>query len=494
VFSVSNSSTIEIRVYDWNRFASNKILGQTQLKVSDMVARGNVVEDEWLKLDTKGQIRVISHLTPIQPGTVIKGHYNTRLSQLRVHLEADVYYPGQVVRGCVVYGLLKKKKLHSLRVALDGRAFTHWSTGSKHKTHYYGTVVYFNIIAALMGQLDKTDVIELEPGAYIFPFEYVLPMDLPPSFNDRSWANHIRYTVSAHADVAGKANKSAQTFIRLLPDPKSVRPEETLVLTKKLNDTLLTKQLVDLAISGHSTAYIGENYSVEVEIENKGEKAIEAVNVVLKQNSWYCARVSGVGRWVRTYGSWVQVGGWEFKNLAGLPVQPGHSWQGTITFPVPPNLNTSLHSSDSPIIQTAYRVGVKLTTAGNIFTKCKGSSKFLVLMASRNLQFEYMTPPPEPQGPLNELISAPAPPGIYGQLVPGLWNGNRIPDCGAGRLGPIAALPGALKPIQAILKQGSGLVTDADWTHGKTPAWVKPDAEGLSPSEGPADFNAAAPV
>jgi hypothetical protein len=514
VFSVINNSIIEIRVYDWNRFSSNKILGKVTLKVSELLTRGNAIDDSWMNLDTRGQIRIICHLTTISPGHTIKAHYGHRLPQLRVYIESDVYYPGQIVRGAVIYNVLAKKKFHSIRLTLDGRSYTQWAVGYKHKVHYYATVVFFNTTSALVGKLDKTQDIEFEPGCHIFPFEYVLPMNLPPSFQDRLWANFNRYTATAHVDMSsGKANKTSAAFITMLSDPRTARPDESLSITNKLNDSLVTSQLVHLVASGHTTAYAGENYSVDVKLENKGNLPIIAISIFLMRNNWFCGHIHGTGSMHRRSSTWDQIGGWEFKTLAGLPIQPGQPWQGTISFPVPQNATPSLHSSFSPLIQSAYRVKVKLATSGNVFTKAWGSSKFLVFMSSRNLQYPHLSPPPEPQGALNELVTAPAPADMWTKIVPGPWDGTMpdtgnvlqkgnltpahpLPASGPGRIGSVASLPGAIKPIQAIIKEGHGLVSDLAWTMGRIPGWItsSEEGEGLRPTKGIAtDFMSLIP-
>lgn len=247
--------TAELKFYDWNRFASNELLGIAKVTLDEF--KFNVLQDLWVSLSTQGSVHILVQVSPFQIPPVFKDHANERLPQLRMQLESVAYYPGSTVRGAVVYGLLKPKKLHAIRIIIDGRQFTQWSTGSKNKTHYYGTCVFFNSTATLVGSSNKKESLVQPTGENIFPFEYILPMQIPPSYNSTAWSGCIRYTATAFVDIAGKPNKVNIQHLTVLSHPSSIRSVDNLVFTTKLDTALLSKKAVQLAIEGASVAYTG---------------------------------------------------------------------------------------------------------------------------------------------------------------------------------------------------------------------------------------------
>jgi hypothetical protein len=487
-------STVELKVSDWNRFSSNTPLGSTVLKVEDI--KHGLFQDLWLPLDTQGELHVMTLIAPF-PTPLASSRMAVRLSQLRVQLENSACYPGGTLRGCVVYSLLKPKSLHGLHLMLDGRSHVHWSTGSKHKTHYYSTKIFFNAKVPLVGKTTKVAKGEqatvLQPGAYIFPFEYVLPMDLPATFESGWMGAFIRYTVTVFADVVAKADKSTQLTFRVLCNDKLMRPELVgAELTTKTGNFP-----VQVHVHGPLTAYVGETYSLTVKIVNNGTKAIESMTAYLRQDIWYNARISGCGNWVRRLAS-ATPRDWAMSNLPGLPIAPGATWEGQVTVTMPPNIVTSLHSTSCPNIQVGYRIKVRLSTTGNIFTKSTGSSKYPILMADRNQAFEALPVPVEPEGPLNQICIAPAPPHVFAMLPPALTpDGKVLPFCGQ-YIGPVSKMPGAfIAPHVSEPNSVPGtfwvsptsIVSENEWKPGQVPAWVT--NEGMNPDLplDPADFS-----
>ena len=499
VFTISSSSSsVELQVFDWNRILSNVLLGTTKIDVGSFATE--TFQDLWLPLDTCGDVHIFCQVTPILVApTGATEHMNIRLSQMRLQLESTAYYPGQVVRGALIYGLLKPKKVHSIRVAVDGRTHTYWTTGAKNKTYYYSLYVFFNATSVMVGGFDKKEAVTMEPGSHIYPFEYVLPMDLPPSTNDESpyHTNYIRYCVTGFSDVAGSANKSTRWTFRVFPSPHhSLRTDFMSSTSSKLNGAFILKQNVTCSITGPAQVWSGETYTVHAKIENQGQKPLESLSIVLKNHAWACARVSGRGRWVRTRLLQRKADVWEFKTLPQFPVAPGSAWEGDITITMPHGIRPSIHCTLSPLIQNSYSIKVKLATAGNIFTKASGETKYPVVVSDRALIIPGVKAPVEPMGQLGRIITAPAPPGIHPLLVPTQTLNGKEPICAGRALGEIAAYPGAVMPIQAICKVDGPewrwvkhcLITEADWTPGTVPSWIKDD-DGLKPlDDGPVEF------
>jgi len=66
-------------------------------------------------------------------------------------------------------------------------------------------ITYFNTVATLFGNhRGSTKKFKLEPGSFFFPFEYALPINLPPSYNGGYGRNY--YEVSAYVDIPMKVD------------------------------------------------------------------------------------------------------------------------------------------------------------------------------------------------------------------------------------------------------------------------------------------------
>lgn len=491
VFGVGSAqSSLSIRVLDWNRFTSNKPLGDVTIDLGSLVI--GRLYDDWRSLSMTGEIRVIIHLCKVE---IPKPQsFGARLGSTRLQLERTVYYPGHTIRGAMVFGTQKVRKYHAVRVIIEGHSNTYWSTGSgKHRRHYHGCCVFMNCTAAFLGTpVGKTETISLGPSVNIYPFEYVLPLHLPPTFdlmgNGTSW-NRNAYRVIAFADVAGKANKLSLAHFRVLAHPSHIRTDISLNMMAPVNKS--TDMRVE--ISGATQAWIGEQYQMSVKVENHSTKPIEYLQVRLKGAYWFSAKGGyGSGPWVRTGGFWMPVVGgvWNCSNLPGLPIAPGTTWSGTVQVTIPSALIPSLHSTYSPLIQNGYRIGVKLATSGNVFSKASGSTRYMITLANRYSEFETLVPPVEPEGPLGKLISAPAPPDIATKLVPAPTTDGKTVVCAGQAFGSVAAYPGAFYPAQAIVptmfagfSHASFYPTIDEWQPGKVPSWLKNAIEGLNPSE-----------
>lgn len=481
----SAQSTVQLKVFDWNRFSSNKSLGNITISLGSLTV--GTFYDEWRSLDTQGECRVIIHLAPL--GIAKPEALAARLSSARLQLENTVYYPGQIVRGCFVFGTQQLRKYHSIRIMIEGYSRTHWSTGSgKNRRHYYGAAMLLNCTAAMAGSpVDKKDTFVLGPSVNLYPFEYVLPLNIPHTYEPNGpigsfgCPNVISYRAVGFADVASKANKVAIQSFRVLAHPSHVRLDYSHLQMAPVTKT----SNMQLEISGPTTAWVGEAYQLSVKVENRSDKPIEYLQVRLKNTRWLSAK--NAWGWLRTGGVWVPSEKWNCSNLPGLPIAPGQSWSGTVQVNIPAGLIPSLHSSQSPIIQNAYRIGVKLATAGNIFTKTAGSKRFMIIMSDRYREFEHLVAPVEAEGPLGKLISAPAPPELSSKLIPAVSTDPKVVTCAGQKFGSIAAYPGAFYPVQAIVpyifqctlgKTAYPKVTE--WTQGTPPTWLRPGTEGLN--------------
>jgi hypothetical protein len=438
------NSQIDLKVFDWNRFSSNVALGTAQIKLNEI--NSGSFQDLWLPLDVKGEIHVFIFVAPY-PTSMIPKPIETRLDALRIHLEKSSYYPGNTLRGCVVYSCQKAKKLHGLVLQLDGRSRCHIRVHSDKSPTYYSDRTYFFARVPLVGHMDENkgkseNATILAPGSYIFPFEYVLPMELPPSWereNDQpvfapTHANtsRITYSVIADLNVAGKGDKSVVCeFSVLFSENHTLQPALLAAKTSQNGNPIASSTQVQLHVSAPAVAFMGETYKVSARIENKGPSPIVKMTGELIFNEWY----NGVSPWAGPV-SWScfaekprVVSIWNIGAAPGFPIAPGATWEmefelmmplADCTLPKASGSNgtylaigeakhglplpTSLHATQCPNIQFAYHLEFKVSTSLNDMPK--GSFDLPFYFARRNLP--GMLAPSAPEGPLKTLKMAPS--------------------------------------------------------------------------------------
>lgn len=341
-----------MKVYGHKFLQSNEFLGTAQLNLEQY--KTGTFEATWLNLDTQGQMHVMLLLEPY-PRPLDKP-VKERLSQMRVQLENSAYYPGSILRGVAVFATVKPLPIHGLCLCIDGHSNVYWSSGSnKNRTVYCSYRNFFNERVALLGGIGpgaKKSHVDLAPGVYLFPFEYVLPMDLPPSFG-WNWTYCIKYHVLLHCWIKGKKNKAADLNFRVLANHKLMRSELIGAEVLGVKGGMLSKdENINIQIHGPATALVGEPYTLSCKIDNsRGTKSVESMTVVLRKKEW------GYGRWhcsgvmrQKPMGK-KQIQEWKLNNVPNLPIAPGTVWEGNVDIQIPNNLTTSIHSTMCPNIQ-----------------------------------------------------------------------------------------------------------------------------------------------
>lgn len=114
-----------------------------------------------------------------------------------------VYFSGQTINGRVLVNLSEHKKMEKIKVQLVGRGEVHWTETRREQRrdsrgesfseeihdHYRSTESY----------LEQEAVVyhgpSLHAGTHVFPFTFILPTNLPSSFETK--IGHVRYYVKA---------------------------------------------------------------------------------------------------------------------------------------------------------------------------------------------------------------------------------------------------------------------------------------------------------
>ncbi|CAD0200051.1 unnamed protein product [Chrysodeixis includens] len=144
-----------------------------------------------------------------------------------------LYRTGGLVTGTVNYCFDKPTEFWSATVSLVGTGYCRWEEGSsKNRRTYIGREQYVEQHLNIL-QLKKHELVKLEPGSYQFPFEFLLPENIPTSHTDP--IGNITYSIKVVFKKAGfiKTSEKFSTTIQVYNEPKPCLPEPLIAGTKK---------------------------------------------------------------------------------------------------------------------------------------------------------------------------------------------------------------------------------------------------------------------
>ena len=122
-------------------------------------------------------------------------------ANLLVFIEGkDVFYPGETVRGAVVIEL--KEALEAKAVILKFLGKAHWQNDDDSVACHGRGYIFNNEITLVSPQQQKRESnIILDSGRHSFPFEFILPSELPTSYRHdydiKHWKAWISYYIEA---------------------------------------------------------------------------------------------------------------------------------------------------------------------------------------------------------------------------------------------------------------------------------------------------------
>lgn len=478
---------IELKIYDWNRVSSNKSLGSYVLDPSKVNI--NTYTDQWVQVDKQGELRIAFHFTPATLDTPKK--FNVKPEPFRMTLERTEFWPGDIVRGVLVWNVSKPVKIHHLRLIAEGSTRASYSTGNNGGDHYVAEVCTSNTSATLLGSAEegKSSELVVAPGEYLYPFEYTLPMNLSQTCYNLG-IDGVRFGIGAFADVIGKSNLSCLVYVHIRWHPNQARPEQQL----PCEDEITKEREVKAEVTCAATAYVGEEFDLNVVIENKSKKVVTHYIIDLEQRWFTCAR-SNWGSGSRSISDFEVKCSWTFNR----PLDVGRTYGERVRIGALPDVPLSLHSTKSPLLQNAYRFNIRVFTSADSTIKTYGKTSAPILLGNRYIH-SYIAP--VPQSPASEnagkFLCAPAPCDCSFWVVPGR-NETDIAWNGARQMPRIATLAGQyVPPNQTSDRNKVFLSTEnsyarphvADWNPGSVPRWISGNT-GLQASEGVAPANDA---
>lgn len=135
-----------------------------------------------------------------------------------------LYKPGQTVIGTVNYLIDKPMELVSATVSMIGTGMCVWETSSADSTTFYQgseeyVAQYFDLL-----QTKNHQILTVQPGSYGFPFQFLLPEDMPSSHVDPN--SEIKYKIEVKFTESGfvKSSKEFSTTIQVYNDVKPCLP------------------------------------------------------------------------------------------------------------------------------------------------------------------------------------------------------------------------------------------------------------------------------
>ena len=409
----------------------NVPLGMAKLEPSRITA--GVGLDMWLPFDTQGEIHVFVQATPLtfsppKPKSV-------RLGSFRMNVERVVYFPGEVIRGAVIYNVGKPRKIRGVRVRFSGSTKTHWtesrrdSEGRSHTIHFNAHYTFFDPVATLYGnERGQKKDFKIPSGGYFYPFEFMLPFNLAPSFYGSLGQNH--YYVKGYVDIPMAIDKTVTQKLTMTCEYSQLHPTLTVKFAKKAKSIFASDQQIAVEFSAAEVAYMGESFPINVSIDHRGSKDVKELVIKLKSKIYYTAHNTYEGWKTRRVKKVLLTH--KVSGIAGFPIPPQSVWKGQILVPVPGAIVPSVPDALSPIIQVIHYFNVEMNTTGNVFTKASNKKKLPVLIGERvpfQPVFLQAPPPPEQhyvQQVQPQIMVAPPPTDVYQYLAPVPVQGEEI--------------------------------------------------------------------
>ncbi|XP_059470699.1 arrestin domain-containing protein 17-like [Neocloeon triangulifer] len=217
-----------------------------------------------------------------------------------------VFYAGQTVTGRIVVINSTPKCFRGINVKLKGRAEVNWSevteqASSPRPTNHRNTNEVTEIFSSeetyfetQFNVLGSGEDVNLNPGEHFYPFNYVLPSNLPSSF--KGDYGHVRYTILAVVDRPWKFDyeaKAAFTVISPLDlnaDPKLAAPlskEKIKIFCCMCCTSAPVYATLSLPCGG---VVPGESLAPTVEVDNKSRVSISQIKLQLIKTVTYKAR------------------------------------------------------------------------------------------------------------------------------------------------------------------------------------------------------------
>lgn len=115
-----------------------------------------------------------------------------------------IYFVGETIVGSVNLRVRERFKINSVKMVINGSCYVRWteSHGSgknRHTVTYSAHETYLNYNTMLVTKQPHENELYLEAGDLTFPFNIVLPPNIPTSYEHQF--GKVRYSVQATIDI-----------------------------------------------------------------------------------------------------------------------------------------------------------------------------------------------------------------------------------------------------------------------------------------------------
>jgi len=207
-----------------------------------------------------------------------------------VHLDKDVFFPGERVTGqvCVLNG--KARRCTGISVTFQGRAEVLLAcAAARYDTQRPATEDYYCRETSLWRDPSE----KLQPGKYIFPFHFDLPSNAPATF--QGLYGNVEHCVKVQMKVKRSLDPKVKKIFTLLSGPL---PEPHNTLTDAVQsrvDTSLSAKCGDVTVKVEVDGTIydpRDTIIVDADITNKSSKKITSISAVFYMSVDYSSRRS----------------------------------------------------------------------------------------------------------------------------------------------------------------------------------------------------------
>ncbi|XP_054004300.1 arrestin domain-containing protein 17 [Hylaeus anthracinus] len=331
----------------------------------------------------------------------------------------STYSPGQTVSGNIVVVLDSTKKIRGICVKVKGVANTCWTTDKQEMDdrgqYREGTQTvtgheeYFETKYYLVGSASGGEI-EIQSGEHKFPFQCVLPTNLPSSFE--SDFGHVRYTVKAILDRPWKFDQEVKSpFTVVLPLDLNLESRASERVQEEMTKTFCclccaTAPLTvnySLPVRGYVP---GQTMPIKLNVENASSVTVDTVKLVLCKIVTFRATTPSTD--TRTEEIVV-------SEVGKGPVEGGGSADYEQNLDIPPLPPSNL--ANCGIIDLEYNLKVVACVSGWYY---RNLSKNTLIFVGTVPLVNYQTPSAPPAEAMKPEVGWTAPDGPTSNLYPDL--------------------------------------------------------------------------
>jgi len=246
-------------------------------------------------------------------------------AHLFVALNYGAYYPGKPVDGYAVVVVRNPITVKSLTLQMRGVEMVSWYQGVTQKEHCHGLMEIFHEDIILAGG-DDQDLLFLDPNTYTYPFEWMLPDNVPASYEEaksstggifqnfsipengiipKSFGDEkssIRYFCSVKLETVIEEVVEEEVKARIIRLEKSlyfkvVEAFDPAILVQKAKKVQLKKSFmlsgdpveVRVALANGGVLFTGQNLFLHVFVNNGSSRRVERITMRLDEHIAFTA-------------------------------------------------------------------------------------------------------------------------------------------------------------------------------------------------------------